>query len=75
MPVGRNGEDADGERADRPANGVGGPPAGRGAPPGAWWIASVVLPYGSEEETPTVRALVRRGRVSALALYVGAAGD
>jgi hypothetical protein len=35
MPVGRNGEDADGERADRPANGVGGPPAGRGAPPGA----------------------------------------
>jgi hypothetical protein len=42
---------------------------------GAWWIASVVLPYGSEEETPTVRALVRRGRVSALALYVGAAGD
>jgi hypothetical protein len=42
---------------------------------GAWWIASVVLPFGTEEETPTIRALVRDGRVSALALYIGAAGD
>ena len=42
---------------------------------GVWWIASVMLPYGDEVETPTIRALVRNGRVSALALYVGAAGD
>jgi hypothetical protein len=42
---------------------------------GVWWIASVILPYGDETETPTIRALVRDGRVSALALYVGAAGD
>jgi hypothetical protein len=30
---------------------------------------------GTDEETPTIKAIVRSGRVVALSLYVGAAGD
>ena len=42
---------------------------------GSWWIASAVLPFGDQRETPTVRALVRNGQVSAFTLFIGAAGD
>jgi hypothetical protein len=42
---------------------------------GAWWIASVYLPYGEGGDVPTIKAIVRRHRVSAIKLYVGAAGD
>lgn len=41
----------------------------------SWWIASVHLPYGVGREQPTIRALVRNGRVYALKLWVGAAGE
>lgn len=42
---------------------------------GSWWIASATSPFGDEREIATVRALVRAGRVWALKLWVGAAGD
>lgn len=42
---------------------------------GSWWIAGATSPFGDEREIPTVRALVRGGRVWALKLWVGAAGD
>jgi hypothetical protein len=41
----------------------------------AWWIASVYLPYGVGHEQPTIRALVRNGKVHSLKLWVGAAGE
>jgi hypothetical protein len=42
---------------------------------GAWWIASLTPPFGDEQEIATVSAIVRDGRVRALRLWVGAAGD
>jgi hypothetical protein len=42
---------------------------------GAWWIASITPPFGDEEEIATVSAIVGNGRVRALKLWVGAAGD
>jgi hypothetical protein len=41
----------------------------------AWWISSVYLPYGDGGDQPTIKALVRNGRVFALKLWVGAAGE
>jgi hypothetical protein len=42
---------------------------------GVWWIASALSPYGENEQIPTITAVVRDGRVGALRLWVGAAGD
>jgi len=42
---------------------------------GAWWIASTTPPFGDEQEVATISAIVSRGRVRALKLWVGAAGD
>jgi len=42
---------------------------------GIWWIASATSPYGDNEEFATIAAVVRDGRVRALRLWVGAAGD
>lgn len=43
---------------------------------GSWWIATHPVPFSAgDEPQPTIRALVRAGRVHALSLWVGAAGD
>jgi hypothetical protein len=43
---------------------------------GRWIIVSAVFPFGaSEEKSPVLTALTRRGRVSALAGYIGGAGE
>lgn len=42
---------------------------------GAWWIASVQLPFGEGDEMATIKAIVAGGRVRALSLWVGAAGE
>lgn len=43
---------------------------------GRWIIVSAVFPFGqSEDESPVLTALTRRGRVSALAGYIGGAGE
>jgi hypothetical protein len=42
---------------------------------GAWWIASTTPPFGDEEEIATISAIVSGGRVRALRLWVGGAGD
>lgn len=40
-----------------------------------WWITSAVSPFGDEERIATIAAIVQRGRVTILRLWVGAAGD
>ena len=43
---------------------------------GFWTIVSAVFPFGqSDEESPVLTALTRSGRVSALAGYIGGAGE
>jgi hypothetical protein len=42
---------------------------------GAWWITSTIPPFGDEEEIATISAIVSGGRVRALRLWVGGAGD
>ena len=42
---------------------------------GAWWIASTTPPFGDGEEIATISAIVGGGRVRALRLWVGGAGD
>jgi hypothetical protein len=42
---------------------------------GAWWIASTTPPFSDEEEIATISAIVGGGRVRALKLWVGGAGD
>ena len=42
---------------------------------GTWWIASAAPPFGDEQEIATISAVVHDGRVRALKLWVGGAGD
>ena len=42
---------------------------------GTWWLRTATSPYGDESEYPVMRAVVRDGRVRALAGWIGAAGD
>jgi len=42
---------------------------------GAWWLRTATSPFGDEQEYAVVRALVRSGRVSALAGWIGGAGE
>jgi hypothetical protein len=41
----------------------------------SWWLVTAVSPFGDESEYAVVRALVSRGRVRALAGWIGAAGE
>lgn len=42
---------------------------------GFWALVTAVFPFGDEEPAPVLSALTRRGRVSALTGYIGAAGE
>jgi hypothetical protein len=42
---------------------------------GSWWLRTAVSPFGDQGEYPVVRAIVSNGRVSALAGWIGAAGE
>ena len=42
---------------------------------GSWWLRSATSPYGDNEEYAVVRALVSKGRVTALKGWIGAGGD
>lgn len=44
---------------------------------GSWWIATTTFAAGATEDDPqpTVRAITKGGRITALSLFVGAAGD
>jgi hypothetical protein len=42
---------------------------------GRWWLVTAVSPFGDESEYPVVSAVVGSGRVSALAGWIGAAGE
>lgn len=42
---------------------------------GAWWIATIAFLGDEENRTPTIKAQVANGKVTALSLFVGAAGD
>lgn len=45
-----------------------------GAYPG-WWLHSAQLPYGGPGPSQIVWALVTRGRVSSIRVWLGGAGD
>jgi hypothetical protein len=43
---------------------------------GFWALVTAQFPFGSsDEESPVLRALTKDGRVSALAGYIGGAGE